>query len=62
MTGLLSVEDARRLHAAVDVLPVKAAREPFFRLLEVLEKSPGAAVLPVDELLSTPVDEVIRTR
>ncbi len=53
MTGLLAVEDARRLHAAVDELPVKEAREPFLRLLEVLETSPGAAVLPADELLST---------
>lgn len=53
MTGLLPVEDARRLHAAVDELPVKAARDPFLRLLEVLETSPGAAILPADELLST---------
>lgn len=53
MTGLLAPDQARRLHAALDAVTDDEAREPFLRLLAVLESSPGAVVLPADELLST---------
>lgn len=53
MTGLVAPDQARRLHAALDAVTDDASREPFLRLLAVLESSPGAVVLPADELLST---------
>lgn len=53
MTGVLAAEQARHLHDVVDAVSDTAVREPFLRLLEVLETSSGAVVLPADELLST---------
>ena len=53
MTGMLAADQARQLHAALEAVEDMSAREPFLRLLEVLETSPGAVVLPSDELLRT---------
>lgn len=53
MTGMLAADQARELHAVLEAVTDSAAREPFLRLLAVLETSPGAVVLPSDELLST---------
>jgi len=52
MSGALAVEQARELREVVERMD-SAAREPFLRLEEVLEESPGAVVLPADELLGT---------
>lgn len=53
MTGLLAADQARQLQTALDAVGDDAAREAFLRLLEILETSQGAVILPADELLST---------
>ncbi|PZU47293.1 MAG: hypothetical protein DI566_06225 [Microbacterium sp.] len=63
MTGLLAHEDAQRLRSAIaDVLgsssgssasPQDPARTALFRVVDVLESSGGAVVLPADAFVST---------
>lgn len=52
MAGPLAAQQARQLHDAIDALDDET-RQPFLRLLQVLETSPGAVILPSDDLLST---------
>ncbi|WP_203567218.1 helix-turn-helix domain-containing protein [Aestuariimicrobium ganziense] len=53
MSGVLADDAARQLHDALNAVADDAAREPFLRLLEVLETSPEVVILPADALLST---------
>ena len=62
MTGVIAHEEAQRLRSALqDVLSTSgdhsettdATRAALFRVVEVLESSGGAVVLPLDAFMST---------
>lgn len=53
MSGVLAVDQARQLRELLGGVEDAAAREPMLRLVEVLEESSGAVILPAEEVLGT---------